>query len=139
MIDTLISFLKSIDIYEELQFWFETTEIESLVKELQQGQLNEGNRGDNTKITPEYTPYTKVLKRAKGQPSDRVTLKDRGDFWESITTSPTDRFVEIYATDYKTNDLLAKYGEEILGLNENNISILQEKFKDYIISKILNS
>jgi hypothetical protein len=139
MIDSLISFLKSLDIYDELQFFFETTEIESLVKELQQKQLNEGKRSNNTEITPEYTPFTKVLKRAKGQPTDRVTLKDRGDFWKSITTSPTDRFVEIYATDKKTNDLLAKYGDEVLGLNENNITILQDKFKDYLISKILNS
>jgi len=139
MIDTLLTFLKSLDIYEELQFWFETTEIENLVKELQQSQLNEGKRGDNTEIAPEYTPFTKTLKRAKGQPTDRVTLKDRGDFWKSITTSPTDRFVEIYATDKKTDELLAKYGEEILGLNENNITILQDKFKDYIITKILNS
>lgn len=139
MIDTLISFLKSIDIYEELQFFFETTEIESLVKELQQRQLNEGKRGDNTEITPEYTPFTKRIKQAKGQPSDRVTLKDRGDFWNSIKTSPTDKFVEIYTTDKKTNDLLTKYGDEVLGLNENNTSILQDKFKDYIITKILNS
>lgn len=139
MIDTLLTFLKSLDIYEELQLFFETIEIETLVKELQQSQLNEGKRGDNTEITPEYTPFTKRIKQAKGQPSDRVTLKDRGDFWNSIKTSPTDRFVEIYATDYKTNDLLAKYGDEVLGLNENNIAILQDKFKDYIITKILNS
>jgi hypothetical protein len=139
MIEQLISFLKSIDIYEELQFWFESSEIEQQVKELQQSQLNEGKRGDNTEITPDYTPFTKRIKQAKGQPSDRVTLKNRGDFWNSIKTSPTDRFVEIYATDKKTNDLLAKYGEEVLGLNENNIIVLQEKFKDYLISKILNS
>lgn len=139
MINKLIVFLKSLEMSIELQFWFESPEIENLVIELQQLQLNEGKRGDNSEITPEYTPFTKVIKRAKGQPSDRVTLKDSGDFWKSIKTSPTDSFVELYATDKKTNELLAKYGELVLGLNKTNITILQGKFKDYIITKILNS
>ncbi len=138
MIERLIYALKGFDVYFELQMFFEQPEIESLVIEMQQMQLNEGKRSDNSEITPEYTPYTVFLKRIKGQPSDRVTLKDKGDFYESIKTSPTDRFLEIFATDKKTSDLQAKYGENILGLNETNIDILRQKFKDYLIAKLLN-
>jgi len=138
MIDRLTYNLKSIDVYFELQIFFEQSEIESLIIEMQQLQLNEGKRSDNSNITPEYTPYTVFLKRIKGQPSDRVTLKDKGDFYNSIKTSPTDRFLEIFATDRKTDDLQAKYGENILGLNPTNIDILRQKFKDYLIQKLLN-
>ena len=137
--ETLITKLKNIDIHDEFQYFFELSEIESLVKDMQQQQLNEGKRGDNSDITPEYTPYTKMLKRAKGQPTDRVTLKDRGNFWNSIKTSPTNEFVEIYATDKKTPALLEKYNDEdkeVLGLNSDNIDILRLKFKEYLIIKL---
>ena len=67
-----------------------------------------------------YTPKTIELKEIKGQPTNRVTLRDTGDFYASfkIITEP-DKFT-IIATDYKTDGLIRKYGRQILGLTDEN-------------------
>jgi hypothetical protein len=31
-----------------------------------------------------YSPFTEVIKQSKGQPTDKVTLKDTGDFYRSM-------------------------------------------------------
>jgi len=43
-------------------------------------QMMGGRRSDGSNIEPEYTPFTVQIKKAKGQPYDRVTLRDEGDF-----------------------------------------------------------
>ena len=57
-----------------------------------------------------YTPLTVQLKSEKNQPTDRVTLKDTGDFHKSIKVDADRTYFEIYATDWKTDDLKEKYG-----------------------------
>jgi hypothetical protein len=60
------------------------------------------------------------LKNEKNQPTDRVTLRDTGDFHKSIKVDADRTYFEIYATDWKTDDLKEKYGDEILGLTPEN-------------------
>ena len=74
-----------------------------------------------------YSPLTIQIKREKGQPTDRVTLRDTGEFETSFFLEiGTDRF-EIKARDEKTEDLIKKYGRQIFGLTKENIqSIIQE-------------
>ena len=57
---------------------------EQVVKQLQTEQLYSGttNKGDD--IKPFYADSTIKRKRRKGQPFDRVTLKDTGDFYDSL-------------------------------------------------------
>ena len=71
-----------------------------------------------------YSPRTIEIKKAKGQPTDRVTLRDTGDFHSSfhVEVGP-DRF-EIKASDWKTEKLLKKYGMGILGLTQENLAEL---------------
>lgn len=89
-----------------------------------------------------YRPFTIKIKKQKGQPTSRVTLMDEGDFYNSfyVDVGP-DRF-EIKASDFKTRDLMKKYGDEILGLTPENVRELivhyilpnlQEKFKQIVL------
>lgn len=67
-----------------------------------------------------YTPYTVRIKQEKGQPYDRVTLRDTGDFQKSFEVVFEPIGFYITATDYKTQDLIDKYGAKIFGLIKEN-------------------
>lgn len=80
-----------------------------------------------------YSEYTIEIKKAKGQPTDRVTLHDEGDFSGSFFLDVAyDRF-EIKAADGKTQELIRKYGRQILGLTDENI---RELVKSYIYPEL---
>ena len=81
-----------------------------------------------------YSPITIQIKRSKGQPTNRVTLRDEGDFYRSFyIEAGADKF-EIRANDWKTEHLQRKYGKDILGLNEANIELL---IREYILPELL--
>lgn len=70
-----------------------------------------------------YEPYSEVtiwIKKEKGQPYDRVTLRDEGEFEQSFFLDVRDLDFEIKAGDWKTEDLIKRYGSEILGLTDEN-------------------
>lgn len=71
-----------------------------------------------------YTPLTIQIKREKGQPTNRVTLRDEGDFESSFYLVIDNEKFEIKAGDWKTEDLIKKYGRQILGLTEENLQAL---------------
>ena len=75
-----------------------------------------------------YSPYTIRVKNEKGQPTDRVTLRDTGDFHKSfeVVVGPVDFYIT--ATDYKTDMLIEKYGEKIFGLIPQNKTELVQKY-----------
>lgn len=86
----------------------------------------------------DYAPYSRVtieLKQAKGQPTDRVTLRDTGDFHKSFFLKIDNEKLEFDAEDWKTRELLRLYGDEIMGLTPENIQILQ---RDIVLPEILN-
>ena len=71
-----------------------------------------------------YSPLTIAIKEEKGQPTNRVTLRDTGDFEASFFLEVGDKQFEIKASDFKTEDLIKKYGRQILGLTNENIAKL---------------
>jgi len=75
-----------------------------------------------------YMPYTIEVKTIKGQPTDRVTLRDTGDFHESFYVEATDTQFVVKAHDWKTEKLIRKYGREILGLTRENLNELIHKY-----------
>lgn len=81
-----------------------------------------------------YKPLTIRIKKAKGQPTDRVTLRDTGDFQLSFYLEIGNEQFEIKANDWKTDELIKKYGREILGLTDEHIS---ELIWDFIYPDIL--
>lgn len=82
-----------------------------------------------------YSPVTISIKEAKGQPTNRVTLRDEGDFESSFFLEVGDKQFEIKASDFKTEDLIRKYGRQILGLTDENIAIL---IWQYIYPDLIN-
>ncbi len=85
-----------------------------------------------------YVPYSKntiAVKIAKGQPTNRVTLRDTGEFHASFVVYADDTKFFIDAKDWKTNKLGEKYGEEIFGLTDENIN---ELIWEYIYPALMN-
>jgi hypothetical protein len=91
-----------------------------------------------------YSPLTIEIKKEKGQPYNRVTLRDEGDFEQSFYVKADTQQFTIKAADWKTEDLIQRYGRQILGLTEENKIILiweyiypelKAKTKEYIYGK----
>lgn len=79
----------------------------------------------------EYAPYSPItieIKKLKGQPTGRVTLRDEGDFHASFYIEYTSDGFEIKASDWKTDMLVKGYGEGILGLADDNFKDLAQNY-----------
>lgn len=81
-----------------------------------------------------YRPLTIAIKEQKGQPTNRVTLRDTGDFESSFYLEVSNKQFEVKDSDWKTEALIKKYGRQILGLTDENISSL---IWDYIYPDII--
>ncbi len=110
------------------------TEIEAIINdnekkvtELIQQQLSEGKRGDGT-LLPMYKESTKIIKRERGTIllGDRIALIDTGEFWDSIFATAYKGSVEIDAKDWKRDELVARYDEEIFLLSKESLEELSE-------------
>jgi glycerol-3-phosphate cytidylyltransferase-like family protein len=122
-IEQLIENLKAVNIPEVIQASVSET-IEE-IKNYQQQQMFFGlnAQGEKTKRLDGkydiYSPMTVAIKRLKGQPTDRVTLRDTQDFYIGITVKPERSEVIINSSDEKTSKLIEMYGEDIFGLNKD--------------------
>lgn len=79
-------------------------------------QMDAGMKADGAEIFPPYAPLTIAIKRMKGQPTDRVTLKDTGSFYAGMSIIVTADQVLSGSGDEKSAKLQEKYGTEIFGL-----------------------
>lgn len=100
-------------------------ESEEEIIDLNQLQMYEGINPDGSNIEPEYTTLTKRIKRIKGQPFDRVTLRDTGSFYGNMKVKVAGDIIGIDSTDSKRNKLVEKYGNPF-GLTEENKTDLAE-------------
>lgn len=79
-------------------------------------------------------------KLAKGQPIDRVTLKDTGDFyrsWRVFLDSNSD--LEITNDPIKgSTDLLKEWGKNVIGLTDESQSKFNDRVKEILPNIILN-
>ena len=106
-----------------------TREAEDTIIDMNISQLyDSGERRDGTKITPAYAPETVAIKKKKGQPTNRVTLRDTFDWQASFWVQFYPDGFEIKASDWKTERLTQKYGDEILGLQDEMVKYLCETF-----------
>ena len=97
---------------------------QEFAKDLNRSQLIDGQNIDGSEVLNRkgegYTRFTVSVKKSKNQISDRVTLRDTGDFYKSFTVKANANSFVINATDSKTNKLQKKYGDKILGLSDEN-------------------
>lgn len=90
------------------------------IEDLNLMQLNDGENYDGSQIEPFYTPFTVAQKKRKGQPYDRVTLRDTGAFYKGIQANIFQNKFEMIGTDAKTAKLENKYGNLIIGLSDDS-------------------
>ena len=86
-----------------------------------------------------YADSTIKIKKRKGQPVDRVTLKDTGEFYDSSKIDLDSDGFEIEADDLKNGFNLVKRWGPVLGLTKENTALLIEYIKDEITPIILNN
>lgn len=103
-----------------------------------------GVGGDNQRLKPSYAKLTKKIKKKNGQPTNRVTLRDTGEFHSNffIEYAPDEITIKASETIREGVDLskhLAKrYGNDIYGLTGQNIEKLQRNIKPQIIEQLRN-
>ena len=105
---------------------------------LQKQQLAKGEKADGTS-TPRYSPKTIRVREAEGNPvkGERIALYDTGEFWNKMWALAVNGELEIYSSDGKTEMLLATYGENVLGLTDDNIEQLFERVIPIIQDKMI--
>jgi len=81
--------------------------------------FNEGIDSQGNKL-PEYSETTKRIKAKKGQPTNRMTLKDTGDFHRGFFARLSNGKMTISSKDDKTNELTGRYGQDIFGLQADD-------------------
>jgi len=90
-------------------------------------QLEAGLDATGQRIEPPYAGLTRELKKQKGQPTDRVTLRDKGDFYRGIVAQVRGQQVENVGTDEKTAALEEKYGPDIVGVSEPHLEDFRQE------------
>jgi hypothetical protein len=108
----------------DLPFLMENSMIETAPDyvEFQRSQLFAGIQSDGKDIQrigakyKGYAPATIKIKEKKGQPTDRVTLKDTGDFYFDAFADARPEGIVAGSADSKSQKLQGDYGEKIFGL-----------------------
>ena len=91
-------------------------------------------------IGGEYSPVTVIIKQAQGLPTDRVTLYDTGEFYDSFRVEAGPESFTIDANTVKaTFDLRERWGLEILGLTDESKEDLALFVRDTIIELLHES
>lgn len=100
-----------------------------------------GINGDGVKLA-DYEPYSRFtieIKQERGQPTDRVTLKDSGAFHHYGWVIYEDTGFRVTSIDDKTRKLVTRYGEAIFKLTTENQIRLSHRVRDKIASDVKNS
>lgn len=119
--------LESINVDLSAQIAMENTS--SAATKAQREQLYQGLRSDEEPIVPPYSPTTIARKKKKSQPSNRVTLKDTGDFYKGILLDVRQDVFVLESADRKSGDLQKRYSKKILGLGSAAKAKWQKKLE----------
>ena len=76
-----------------------------------------------------YAPFTIEIKQQKNQPTNRITLRDEGDFHAGFFLRASKFPIEIDSSDSKRNELVKEWGKDIFGLTKDS---LHETRKDIL-------
>jgi hypothetical protein len=133
LIQQLEELEEKLDVNKALDFSVDS-DIQELIIELNQEQLYNLGEDSEGKSLGTYAPTTVMIKQAQGVPTDRITLKDTGDFYSSFKVFYSNGEIFIDADGQKDDtNLFDEYGEDILGLNDANMSIFIDEVKKNIV------
>ena len=83
-------------------------------------QFDKGKDKNNISFIPSYADSTKQIKRSKGQPTNRVTLKDSGDLYDSVAIQANTTQAIFTANVEYFKYLVVHYGSnQILGIQDD--------------------
>ncbi len=102
---------------------------EAEIIDLNTEQLFTGLDANKQAITPSYRPLTITIKRQKGQPTNRVTLKDTGDFYDGFEVRFDKEYFAIFSNDDKAEKIERKYGKDIFGLDQDAMFEIAQNIK----------
>ncbi len=112
-----------------------------VIKQLQtQEQMYQGRDSKGIDIKPAYADSTIKIKKKKGLPTDRVTLFDTGDFYNSLEVVAGKSDMIIRTVISYSVYIVAKY-QDVLGLDQESwtkfldqytIPIIKNNFDDII-------
>lgn len=109
----------------------------NIIIDMNTAQLYEGlnSKGQSLEsIGGPYAPLTVEIKKTKGQPTDRVTLKDEEDFYRGFYVKVSGGIWQISSKDDKTDKLIQDWGEYIFGNTEED----QKEFNlEYILPGLI--
>ena len=86
----------------------------------------------------QYAPVTIENKKKKGQEIGHFTLFNKGDFHGSMFIQELGKTLFITSRDAKTNVLIQDYGEDILGLTNEETAFIVQWTIDPEIQKTIN-
>lgn len=112
--------------------------VKQFIIDANHGQLFSGIDSEGNELG-EYAESTKKRKQRKGQPFDRVTLKDSGAYYDSFKIVVTASQILIVTDHVKSDgtDLHEEWGEDIEGLTVENTTALIEFLKTQIQLELL--
>ena len=102
--------------------------------ELQRKQFDSGKDANGKQRKP-YADSTKRYKRKKGQPTNRVTLKDSGDSYKSVKVKADMRGIEIDVPTPQFKYMVKKYGDDTIGIEPQ---ALKQYFEQTVLTQIRN-
>ena len=125
---------------------FEILSDGSIIKQLEEWnrlQLMDGKNSLGIKLSDiggSYSEYTLSIHPEKKK--DVINLFDAGEFHESIKVKVDNGLLFTadplkVGDDGSTTNLFERWGEEIIGLNEENLQELIEQVKEILISEII--
>ena len=101
--------------------------------------FDKGQDSKGSRIKPSYAQTTISIKRKKNQPTDRVTLKDTGDYYSSISFEGKTKTMVITASIGYASFLSKKYGADILGVQNMEFEAFYKKYIEPELSKNIDS
>jgi hypothetical protein len=133
LIEKLEELQDKLDVKKALDFSVDSN-IRELIINLNQEQLYNLGEDSEGKSLGTYAPSTVMIKQAQGVPTDRITLRDTGDFYSSFKVFYSNGEIFIDADGQKDDtNLFTEYGEDILGLNDANMSIFVDEVRKNIV------
>ena len=122
-----------------------TSKFQELVVELNTKEqlFNKGEDSTGRRLSDiggKYSPVTMEIAKFKGTPkksASDINLHDTGDFYDSFRVTPYIGGFEIDAEPIKDDtNLFKEWGENIVGLNEENKEIINNEYKNYFQEEI---
>ena len=142
-IDKMLKKAKSLDDTDAWFYVMDQDAKDEVIRLNTQDQLYDEGIDSLENSLGEYSLVTQMIKTGKGQRIDHVTLRDRGDFYNSFFVLIKVDSLEIYADDEGDYDrpLTDVYGDEIIGLTKESQSwlgaFILPKYKEYVEKQLL--